>query len=93
MPSKLKTMRRKLITDQNNGKALELRLESEGAAYYVIIAGMTIDLLSGCATGVCEPTGDNEYLEVENETYTCEHYTDYRQAKEVYDTYKTRYID
>ena len=86
-------MRRKLITDQNNGKALELRLESEGATYYVIIAGMTVNLLSGCATGFCEATGEEDYMQIENETYSCEQYTDYRKAKEVYDAYKTRYLD
>ncbi len=86
-------MRKKLITDQNNGKALEVRLEQEGATYYVIIAGMTIHLMSGCANGVCEPTGENEYLQIENETYSCESFSEYRKAKEMYDAYKQRYID
>jgi hypothetical protein len=87
------TMRKTLISDQNNGKALEIRLETEGATYYVIIAGMTISLLSGCARGVCEPTGENEYMQIENETYSCESFTDYREAKAKYDAYKDRYID
>lgn len=86
-------MKRKILQDQNNGKALELRLEQDGNTYFVIIAGMTINLRSGCATGVCEPTGDEEYMEVENETYSCQFYQNYFEAKQVYDDYKIRYID
>lgn len=87
-------MRKQLNQDQNNGKALEVRLEQEGATYYVIIAGLTFNLKSGCVNGTCDSSGpDEDYLQVENETYDCKPYNDYRTAKEIYDSYKTRYID
>jgi hypothetical protein len=87
-------MRRLLLQDQNNGKALEVRLEVEGdASFYVVIAGLTINLRSGCIRGICEPTGENEYLAIENETYSCQSFADYNTAKEMYDGYKARYLD
>jgi hypothetical protein len=87
-------VRKVLLQDQNNGKALELRLESEGlASYYVILAGMTINLKTGKTRGVLDSTGPAEYLWIENETYSCERYSDYRAAKQTYDTFKSRFID
>ena len=86
-------MRKRLQEDQNNGKALEVRLEQEGGIYYVILAGMTINLLSGCTRGICEPTGEDEYMSFENETYHAENFDNYRQAKDVYDNWKRQYVD
>ena len=85
-------MRKVLRQEQNRGKALEVRLESEGnRSYNVVIAGMTIQLAS-CRGGSCESTGEGEYLQLENETYSCQSFSDYDKAKEVFDDYKTRYI-
>ena len=42
-------MRKKILTDQNNSKALELRLEQDGGMYYVVVAGITFHLQSGCS--------------------------------------------
>ena len=87
-------MRKLILQDQNKGKALEIRLESDGnRTYNVIVAGMTIKLMSACARGICEPTGENEFMELENQTYSSESFSDYPVAKEKYDAYKTRYID
>jgi hypothetical protein len=57
------------------------------------VAGMTIKMMAACARGICEPTGENEYMELENQTYSSEIFSDYPVAKEKYDAYKTRYID
>ncbi|MES2622590.1 MAG: hypothetical protein V4615_17205 [Bacteroidota bacterium] len=87
-------MRKKILQDQNKAKALEIRLESDGnRTYNVIVAGMTVKLMSACARGICEPTGENEYLDLENEVYSFEIFSDYPEAKEKYDVYKTRYIN
>jgi hypothetical protein len=87
-------MRKIIQQDQNRAKALEIRLESDGnRTYNVIVAGMTIKLMSACARGICEPTGENEFLELENQTYSSESFSDYPVAKEKYDTYKSRYLD
>lgn len=87
-------MRKILAQKQNNSKALEVRLETEGTdSYKVIIAGITFHMGSACRGGVCEPTGENNYLEVENETYTCQSFTDYQKAKQTYDTYNSLYLD
>jgi len=87
-------MRKVIAEDQNNGKALEIRLEQEGhAKFYVILAGMTFNLRTGCASGACEPTGEDEYMYVENETYKERPFLNYGEAKRAYDIFKTRYID
>ena len=86
-------MRKLILQDQNKSKALEIRLESDGnRTYNVIVAGMTIKLMSACARGICEPTGENEFLELENQTYSSESFADYPVAKEKYDAYRTQYI-
>ena len=86
-------MRKLILQDQNKNKALEIRLESNGnRSYDVIVAGMTLKLMGACARGVCEPTGENEFVELENETYSCESFSDYPVAREKYDAYKERYI-
>ena len=87
-------MRKVIAEDQNNGKALEIRFEQEGHdKFYVILAGMTFNLLTGCASGVCEPTGEDEYMFVENETYQEYPFPNYSEAKKAYGIFKTRYID
>lgn len=86
-------MRKRLMEDQNNGKAIEVRLEQDEATYYTILAGMTVHLLSGCARGICEPTGENEYLMHENEIFRSETFSTYREAKELYDAWKQQYVD
>jgi hypothetical protein len=87
-------MRKVLAEDQNNGKALEIRLEQEGQAkFYVILAGMTFNLRTGCVSGVCEPTGEDEYMFVENETYQEHPFPNYSEAKRAYGIFKIRYID
>jgi hypothetical protein len=87
-------MRKVLRQDQNNGKALEVRLELEGnTTWYVILAGMTIYVKSGTIRGVCDSTGPDEYLLIENETYRCQCYTEYGPAHRAYDACKAQYID
>jgi len=55
---------RRIIKDyQNNGKALEIRLEEETSTKYcVVIAGMTFNLKSGCANDRCEFSGEDEFM-------------------------------
>ena len=89
-------MRRKLLRDyQNNGKALELKLEEETPGqYYVSLVGMTVNLRSGCANGTCEGgLGEDPYMFVDNETYIVQPYSDFRQAEEAFNGYKERYLD
>lgn len=87
-------MVKRILQDQNKAKALEIRLESDGnRTYNVVIAGMTVKLMGVCAHGICESTGENEYLELENEIYSFESFADYPVAKEKYDAYKIRYIN
>ena len=87
-------MSKVIAEDQNNAKALEIRLEQKGQAnFYVILAGMTFNLLTGCASGVCEPTGEDEYMFGENETYQELLFPNYSEAKRAYGIFKSRYID
>ena len=81
-------MRRVIQQDQNNGKALEIRLEQAGEKYYVVMAGMTFNLRSGCASGMCEPTGEDEFMSIENETYKEYPFANYTDAKNAYNTLK-----
>jgi hypothetical protein len=81
-------MRRVIQQDQNNGKALEIRLEQSGEKYYVVLAGMTFNLRSGCATGVCEPTGEDEFMCIENDTYKEYPFNSYTDAKNAYNNLK-----
>lgn len=90
----LYAMRKTIRNDQNNGKALEIRLEEEGPGkFYVTVAGMTFNLRSGCASGVCGGGGEEDYMFVENETYFSNSYPTYYNAVEAYEGYKTRYLD
>ena len=87
-------MRRTIQQDQNNGKALEIRLEQEGQTqFHVILAGVTFHLRSGCASGRCEYGGDEDYMFIDNETYQAHSFPTYTDAKKAYDIFKTRYID
>ena len=87
-------MRRVIRECQNNGRALEVRLEEESPAkYYVIIAGMTINLKSGCANGTFDATGEDEFLIIENDTYVVQPYSSYRSAIDAYEAVKRKYID
>ena len=81
-------MRRVIQQDQNNGKALEIRLEQGGEQYYVVLAGMTFNLRSGCASGICESTGEDEFLSIENETYQEHAFNNYQDARNAYTTLK-----
>jgi len=81
-------MRRVIQQEQNNGKALEIRLEQAGEKYYVVLAGMTFNLRSGCASGVCEPTGEDEFMSIENETYKEYPFNSYQDARDAYNTIK-----
>ena len=86
-------MGRVIMQDQNNGKALEIRLEQQsGQVFNVIIAGMTFNLRTGCASGICEPTGEDEYMSIENETYVCHRFTNYSEAKSAYDAFKQQFL-
>ena len=79
---------------QNNGKALEVRLEEESASkYYVVIAGMTINIKSGCANGWCEATEEDEFMIIEKETYVVQPFSSFRSANETYDILKRKYLD
>ena len=82
-------MRRVIQQDQNNGKALEIRLEQAGDKYYVVLAGMTFNLRSGCASGLCESTGEDEFMAIENETYKEYPFSSYQDARDAYNTLKT----
>ena len=87
-------MRRIIAEEQNHGKALEIRLEQEGhSAFYVILAGMTFNIRTGCASGVFEPTGEDEYMVIENDTYKAYNFRTYGEAKKAYDIFKAQYID
>lgn len=87
-------MRKVIQQCQNNGKALELRLEEESQdKYYLILAGMTINLKSGCANGMEDMQGEDDYMVIENETYLVESVTSYRQAIAAYEEVKKRCID
>ena len=85
-------MRRTIQQDQNNGKALEIRLEQAGEKYYVVLAGMTFNLRSGCASGMCEATGEDEFMSIENETYQEHQFNSYQDAKNAYNTIKERVL-
>lgn len=86
-------MGRVINQDQNNAKALEIRLEQNGAeAFNVIIAGMTFNLRTGCASGICEPTGEDEFMSIENETYKSYSFGSYREAKNAYEQLKKQYL-
>ena len=86
---------RRIIKDyQNNGKALEIRLEEETSTKYcVVIAGMTFNLKSGCANDRCEFTGEDEFMIIENETYIAHPFSSYRLANEAFEVLKKQYID
>jgi len=87
-------MRKTIQQDQNNGKALEIRLEQDGQTqFYVILAGVTFNLRSGCASGRCEYGGEEEYMFVENETYQAHTFPTYTEAKRAYDIFKAQFID
>lgn len=81
-------MRRVIQQEQNNGKALEIRLEQVGEKYYVILAGMTFNLRTGCASGMCESTGEDEFMSIENETYREYPFSNYQDARDAYNTLK-----
>ena len=81
-------MRRVIQQDQDNGKALEIRLEQAGEKYYVVLAGMTINLRTGCATGWCEATDEDEFMCIENEIYKEYPFSNYQDARNAYNTLK-----
>lgn len=88
----LAIMRRILKQYQNNGKALEVRLEEEnGNKYHVILAGTTLKFRSGCASGRCD--GGEDYLFNDNETYMAHSFPSYNLAEQAYETIKGKYID
>ena len=87
-------MRRVIKDYQNNGKAIEIRMEEEsGTKYFIVIAGMTIHLKSGCANGKFESTGDDEFMTIENETYIVQPFSSYRSASDAYEVLKKKYVD
>jgi len=81
-------MIRVIQQEQNNGKALEIRLEQAGEKYYVVLAGMTFNLRTGCASGLCEATGEDEYMSIENETYREYPFNNYQDARSAFETFK-----
>ena len=85
---------RKVIREwQNNGKALEIRLEEESPSkFIVVVAGMTVNLKSGSANYERE-AGDDDYMFFENDTYMEYPFSSYRLANEAYDVLKLKYID
>ncbi len=78
---------RKIIHQKNNpAKALEVRLENgEPDKYTVIVAGMTI-------INPNSSKADNEYLFIENDTYTEYQLKTYHEAKKLYDSYTAKYL-
>lgn len=79
---------------QNNGKALEIRLEQHGTNYHVVVAGITFNLRTGCSGGTCDYTSpDNDYYQIENETHKTMLCKNYQEATTVYNTLKAQIID
>ncbi len=73
---------------QNKSKALELKLEQENANHYnIILAGITVNMAT-CAAGNC---GND--LFIDTETYIAQTFPDLNLAKQVYNNYKTLYLD
>lgn len=85
-------MRRVIQQEQNNAKALEIRLEQVGEGYYVVLAGMTFNLRTGCSSGVCDPTGEDEFMCIENETYKEYPFRSYQDARNAYNTLKEKIL-
>jgi hypothetical protein len=86
-------MRRVIQQNQNNSKALEVRLEQQAQGIFcVILAGITFNLQTGCAGGKCEFTGEGGYLYLENETYMQHQFANYEEAKTAYDAFRQQYL-
>lgn len=86
-------MRRTILNDHNNGKALEIRLEQEGGKYYVILAGMAFNLHTGNVATSFNGNHPDGYLEIDNDTYRSISFDTYSGAKTTYDQFKTEFID
>jgi hypothetical protein len=78
--------------DQNLEKAIEIRLEGEVGEYYVIVAGLTVQLRAigvGDIEVFCTPT---DYYLLENEFYQFHTYYDYAEALAAYERDKEKYL-
>lgn len=73
---------------QSKSKALELKLEQDAANQYkIVLAGITVNI-SACANGSC---GDDHFEDTE--TYIHQTFPSLNLAEQVYDNYKTLYLD
>lgn len=86
-------MRKIIHQKQNPAKALEVRLENgEPDKYTVIVAGMTVINPNALKKGVTEPTGQGEYLFIENDTYHEYQLKTYHEAKKLFDSYTAKFL-
>jgi len=73
---------------ENKSKALQLKLEEETTnLYHISLAGITVNM-AACSTGAC---GDSPFIDTE--TYINQSFPDLRLALEVYNNYKSLYLD
>lgn len=80
-----------MMESQNNAKALEVRLERNNDRFDVVLAGLTYNLNTGCAGGVC---GDQDtYMFVDNEVYMCKTLNNYKEAIQTYDYFRKHYLN
>lgn len=86
-------MRRTILQDHNNGKALEVRLEQDGGTFYAILAGMTVNLHSGIVANTWDGSGPDDYYQIENDTYRSISFDSYKAAKATYGQFKQEFID
>lgn len=76
-------MRRRMQRAQNLDKAIEVRLEGEIGIYYVILAGMTINLHI-TRKHAPQPGNQNTYVQIENDTFKVFACATYNEAKRKY---------
>lgn len=85
-------MKKVLLQEQFESRALEVRLEQSGFdRFLVIVAGMTYNIRTGHVKGVLESTADDEYLYIENETYKEFEFIRYAEAKKLFDALNDKY--
>jgi hypothetical protein len=81
-------MSKVIYQTSNRSKALELKLEQETAnQYHIILAGITVTMQS-CAGPGC---GNDTFTD--SETYITQTFPDLNLATQVYNNYKTLYLD
>ena len=86
-------MVRVIQQNENNSKALEVRLEQQGPGmFYVVLAGTSFNMRSGCPGGRCEAAGEDSDVYVANETYMQHRFGSYDEAKTAYDFFRQQYL-